>query len=49
MYPLPHSESSVPNESKVIEEVPRAINKSNSENSLGHVNLADSVLPEQMG
>lgn len=36
---------SAPNESKVIEEPSKKINKSNSENSLGHVNLADSVLP----
>ena len=46
VYPSPHPESA-PNESKLIEEPPK-INKSNSENSLNNVNLADSVLPEGM-
>lgn len=36
----------MPNDSKL--EAPKAIAKSNSENSLNNVNLADSVLPDQL-
>lgn len=44
-YLQPHLES-IPNDSKL--EAPKVINKSNSENSLNNVNLADSVLPDQV-
>lgn len=45
MYPLVYAES-VPNDSKVDTPPKLTVAKSNSENSLNNVNLADSILPE---
>lgn len=43
------NESSNPNDSKNIGDPPKlGVVKSNSENSLGNVNLADSLLPDHV-